>query len=401
VNDPAASLLDQARALVEDYSLGAVKEWKAAHPGALAIGHMPVYAPRPLFEAMGCLPVAVFGGGDSLDIIRGDSYFQSYICHIPRSTVELGLGGHLDVLDGMVFPSICDVIRNLSGMWKMLFPQKYSSYLDLPQNFQHDVGGRFYTSEMRRIARELEERGARPLDRDALVGAIEREDRRRGMLEELDALRLAEPWRLRASEAYLAVRAGAVLPAEAHSKLLEAITAAVKLRSTRVVDNVRVVLVGSFCEQPPLDLIRALEKAGCDIVDDDFQLGMRTIDGPIAPRPHEDPVDALARAFLEHGRETASRYIGNREKGADLVGRVKSCAADGVIFAAASFCDPALLDQPMQEDALRRAGIPHTSFKFAENIGQFQVIREQAGAFSDAVRLWGPGTGQSTGEATA
>jgi len=62
--------------------------------------------------------------------------------------------------------------------------------------------------------------------------------------------------------------------------------------------------------------------------------------------------------------------------------------ADGVIFAAASFCDPALLDQPMLEAALESAGIPFTSFKFAENTGQFQVIREQAGAFSDAVRLW-------------
>jgi benzoyl-CoA reductase subunit C len=81
---------------------------------------------------------------------------------------------------------------------------------------------------------------------------------------------------------------------------------------------------------------------------------------------------------------------------------VHACADDGVIFAAASFCDPALLDQPMLETALDRAGIPHTSFKFAENIGQFQTIREQAGAFSDAVKLWGPaGVVQTAQEASA
>jgi benzoyl-CoA reductase subunit C len=389
VNDAASPILDRARALVDDRSMHAVKAWKAAHPGGLAIGHMPIYAPRPLFEAIGCLPVAVFGGGDSLDIIRGDSYFQSYICHIPRSTVELGLGGHLDALDGMVFPSICDVIRNLGGMWRILFPERYAAYLDLPQNFDRDVGGRFYASEMRRIARELESRGARPLDPPLLLEAIAREDRRRAVLEDLDAVRRAEPWRLRASEAYVAVRAGSVLPAEQHEALLAEIIDAVKLRNARPVDNVRVVLVGSFCEQPPFDLIRALEKAGCDIVEDDFQLGMRMIDGPIEPRSHEDPVDALARAYIDHGRETASRYIGQAEKGAALVARVRACAADGVIFAAASFCDPALLDQPMLEEALVRAGIPYTSFKFSENTGQFQVIREQAGAFSDAVKLWG------------
>lgn len=389
MNDPATPLLDRARALVEDRSLGAVKRWKEAHPGGLAIGAMPVYVPRPLFEAIGCLPVAVFGGGDSLDIIRGDSYLQSYICHIPRSTVELGLGGYLDALDGMIFPSICDVIRNLGGMWRMLFPEKYASYLDLPQNFQRDVGGRFYSSEMRRIARELEARGARPLDPAALTLAIAREDRRRAMLDELDAVRIAEPWRLRASEAYLAVRAGSVLTADEHADFLAELVEAVRHRGGRPVDNVRVVLVGSFCEQPPFDLIRALEKAGCDIVEDDFQLGMRTIDGPIGVRPGEDPVDALSRAYVERGREMASRYVADGEKGAALVARVREYGADGVIFAAASFCDPALLDQPMLEEALDRAGIPHTSFKFSENTGQFQVIREQAGAFSDAVKLWG------------
>ena len=83
------------------------------------------------------------------------------------------------------------------------------------------------------------------------------------------------------------------------------------------------------------------------------------------------------------------RQIGDLVKGRSLISRVRAYDAEGVIFAAASFCDPALLDQPMLEAALTRAGVPHTSLKFSENTGQFQVIREQAGAFSDAVKLWG------------
>ena len=386
--DPAAPVIDRARALVEDRSLRCVAAWKQAHPGGLAIGHMPVYVPRPLLEAIGCLPVAVFGGGE-IDIIRGDSYFQSYICHIPRSTVELALDGDLAVLDGMLFPAICDVIRNLGGMWKLLFPDTYTAYVDLPQNFDMRIGGAFYAQELRRIAGELQQRGAAPLRPEALCAAIAAESRRRDAIAELDAVRRSEPWRLRASEAYLIVRAGAALPAAEHEQMVREFVAAIRQRAARPVDNVRVVLVGSFCEQPPFDLIRALEKSGCDIVDDDFQLGMRMIDGPIAVGDGEDPVVALARAYLENGRDTASRYIADLVKGAALIKRVKASHADGVIFAAASFCDPALLDQPMLEAALTRARIPHTSFKFAENNGQFQVIREQAGAFSDAVKLWG------------
>lgn len=396
--DPCAPLLARAEAYLEDLHHGTVSAWKQAHPGALAIGIMPVYAPRPLFEAIGVLPVNVFGGGDRLDVIKGDAFYQSYICHIPRSTVEMGLGGHLDALDGMVFPSTCDVIRNLSGMWRMLFPQKYSSYLDLPQTFEAPLGGLFYRHELARIAGELAERGARPLTADNLRVAIVAENERRALLTELAALRAREPWRVKASEAYLLTRAGGVMPCAEHIAMLRDFLTQAAFRPSRPYDNVRVILVGGFCEQPPLGLIRTLERSGCDLVEDDFQLALTTIDGNIplgeslgdtSPLDPHEPLDALTLAFTMRGQATATRYIADQVKGKALVDRVRALKAEGVILAAPSFCDPALLDQPMIETALNEAKIPFTSFKYAENSAQFQTIREQAGAFSDSVKLWG------------
>jgi benzoyl-CoA reductase subunit C len=396
--DPCAPLLARAEALLEDLSLNGVTAWKAAHGGAPAIGIMPVFAPRPLFEAIGVLPVNIYGGGDRVDVIKGDAYYQSYICHIPRSTIEMGLGGQLDALDGMVFPSTCDVIRNLSGMWRMLFPQKYSAYLDLPQTFEAPLGGLFYRHELSRIAAELVSRGARPLDAVRLREAIVVENRRRALLADLASLRAREPWRLKASEAYLLTRAGAVLPCAEHIELLEAFLAAAPERPARAYDNVRVIVLGAFCEQPPIGLIRTLERSGCDLVDDDFQLGLCAIDGAIpldedvgdqSPLDTHDPLDALVLSYTLRGQATATRYIADGVKGEALVNRVRTLGAEGVILAAPSFCDPALLDQPMIEQALNDAGIPFTSFKYAENSAQFQTIREQAGAFSDSVKLWG------------
>ncbi len=384
---PDEAILERARELMSDLDFGEVRRWKESHAGQLAVGYMPIYIPRPLLEAIGVLPVAIFGGGDQIDIIRGDSYYQSYICHIPRSTLELALTGRLDVLDGVIFPSICDVIRNLSGMWRMLFPDKYATYLDLPQSFDPVLGGKFYITEMQRIARELAARGALSLDADRLRAAIVDENARRVVLSKLDALRVAEPWRVRASEAYVIARAASVLETRAHAEMVRSYVDAAGKRASRVYDNVRVLVRGAFCEQPPVGLIKTLEAAGCDIVDDDFQLGLRFIEGAIDETG--DPLEALAMAYLRRGVATASRYIADEEKGAALVSRVHTCKAEGVIFAAASFCDPALLDQPMLEAALDRAKIPHTSLKFSENSGQFQVVREQAGAFSDAVKLWG------------
>jgi benzoyl-CoA reductase subunit C len=101
-----------------------------------------------------------------------------------------------------------------------------------------------------------------------------------------------------------------------------------------------------------------------------------------------DPLENLVNAFLTDSIDSPTRYIGDGEKGGELVARTRTCKAEGVLFCAPSFCDPALLDQPMATRAVEGAGIPWTAFKYAENTGQFQVIREQAGTFADSIKLW-------------
>ena len=96
----------------------------------------------------------------------------------------------------------------------------------------------------------------------------------------------------------------------------------------------------------------------------------------------------LVEAYLNHSATTASRYVPDGDRARTLLESVRSNTAEGVVFCAPSFCDPALLEQPMLVAALDRAGIPHTEFKYSEDTGQFAVIREQAGTFSDSIRLW-------------
>ena len=44
---------------------------------------------------------------------------------------------------------------------------------------------------------------------------------------------------------------------------------------------------------------------------------------------------------------------------------------------------PELVQRVMAE-----AEVPYTAFKYAENSGQMQPIREQAGTFADSIKLW-------------
>jgi benzoyl-CoA reductase subunit C len=381
-----AALVDRAEGLYRDYRLGSVREWKA-RTGGLAVGYMPIYIPCELLDAQGVLPVGLMGARDDLEIIRGDAYYQSYICHIPRSTIELGLNGSLDCLDGIIFPAICDVIRNLSGVWTMLFPDTYVRYLDVPQNFEPEVGGRFYRQELESLSADLAARGAKPYDPEALRASIARYNRHRQVVRELYDLRDTRPWTVPTSELYVMLRATQVLSVEEGTALLvDYRDAALAATDRQPMDQARVLLTGSFCEQPPIGLIRTLERAGCYIVDDDFVQISRWIKSDIPTGG--DPLENLVLAFLSDAIASPTRYLAEGEKGGELCARVEARRAEGVIFCAPSFCDPALLDQPMMVAAVERRGVPWTAFKYSENTGQFQVIREQAGTFADSIKLW-------------
>ncbi len=382
-----ADIVARANALFEDLSFTSARQWKAAQPGRKVVGYMPIYVPREIIHAAGMLPLGIVGGGDQLEVIHGDAYYQSYICRIPRSTIELGVSGRLDFVDGMLFPSICDVIRNLSGMWKLMFPNVYSRYFDVPQNYRDDTGGNFYINELAELRHDLGNLRGQPISDDELRRSITIYNENRQLVRDVYSFRAERPWQAPATEVYLIVRAGLVLPVEEHSALLRDYLVAARAAERPMRDNCRVVLTGMFCEQPPLNLIKSLELSGCYVVDDDLLLVTRWLIGDVAIKG--DPLQNLALAFLHHSESTAAKYEPNqKEKGQHLVRAVKRSGAEGVIFAAPSFCDPALLERPMLQHVLKDAGIPYIAFKYAENSGQMQPIREQAGTFADSIKLW-------------
>jgi benzoyl-CoA reductase subunit C len=382
-----SEIVEYCQSLYEDLSFTAAREWKAAEPGRKVVGYMPVYVPRELIHAGGMLPLGILGGGDNLEVIHGDAYYQSYICRIPRSTIELAVSKRLDFVDGMLFPSICDVIRNLSGMWKLMFPDVYVRYFDVPQNFKDEIGGNYYVHELMELKEGLEGVCGRKITNDDIRRSIAVYNENRRLVNAVYEFRTKEPWKAPSWEVYLLMRAGMTLPVEDHSQLMQDYLSAVAAEDRPMRDNCRIILQGSFCEQPPLNLVKSIELAGCYIVDDDYMLVSRWL---LRDVPTEgDPVASLAQAFLKYSTETAAKYEpdGSR-KGRYLIDAVKKHGAEGVIFAAPSFCDPALLDRPMLANALTRENIPHISFKYAENSGQMQPIREQAGTFADSIKLW-------------
>lgn len=385
--DRLTEIVKKAETLAFDLHFTAARAWKQSGDHRVLVGYLPIYVPREIIHASNGLPVGIMGAGDRKQIIKGDAYYQSYICHLPRGIIEMALDDNLNDMDGFLFPAICDCIRNLSGMFKLSSKGKFQRYFDYPQNFDPAIGGIFYRQEMEKILTDIRAINGQEANVEKLNHAIGLYNRNRELIEMIYSIRQEYPWRLSGLDTYYILRAGITIPVEEHNAMLEEVVDLIGEERGEPMDNIRVVITGSFCEQPPTGLIKSIEMAGCYIVDDDFMLGSRWIQGKIN-NTSDDPLEALCDAYLNQSTFSSAYYDVGNPKGKRLVELVKSRNADGVIFSAASFCDPALLDRPLMQKECDDAGIPHINFQYHENTGQFKVIKEQAGTFSDSIKLW-------------
>ncbi|OGQ25248.1 MAG: hypothetical protein A3C54_07260 [Deltaproteobacteria bacterium RIFCSPHIGHO2_02_FULL_60_17] len=369
--------------MLEDSPLNLVAEWKAKHPGSKVVGCYPVYTPFEIIHAAGMLPVGIIGAGNRLEIAHADSRFQSFVCSIVKSTLELGLIGNLESLDGIVFHSICDPARNLASVFKRNFPKLQVEYIHFPQNMASPHTVNYLAAEYRTLKSNYERLAGRPVTDDDLRKSIRVYNEQRKLIGQLYRMRREAPQNLSTLETYVLTRIGTLIPPEEHIGLLKEAIAAAKERDERPKDRIRVVLEGSFCEQPPLELIEGLEAAGCYILDDDFLLGWRFFKQDI---PSEgDPVENLARAYLNQSVYSGVKHDTREAKSKHLIDKVRETGASAVVILAAKFCEPALFDYALYRRALEKEGIPHLYLEFEEKMWIFDKARTEVETFVESM----------------
>jgi benzoyl-CoA reductase subunit C len=353
----------------------------AARGGARPVGCFPVYTPQELLHAAGLLPIALHGGGESIEISHADAPLGSFLCSISKSTLELAITGRLQSFRGFVFPYICDVSRNLEGIFSRALPGTVTHMLHLPQNFHSPATVPFLRSEYAHLAQKLERAGGEPYRPERLAAAMELFAEQRRRVAELAAMKREEPGKLTLSESYLLRRLGGLLPRELHLALLDRVAPEIAARPHRPRDAIRTLVVGPFCEQPTLDLIELIEQVGCYIVGDELT-PLQDWYGRIPPG--EDPLTSLARAYVESPVDIGVRATPTT-KGAAILDRVHAARAEGVIFLTAKFCEPALEDVVLYRKALDRAKIPYLHLEFEERSTAFEQTRLQLETFVESV----------------
>jgi benzoyl-CoA reductase subunit C len=369
---PLEQILYHARELVEDPEFPTVRRWRER--GGKVAGHFQVYFPEEIAHAAGLLPFKVRGA--PVEPTQAESRFGSYLCSIIKTSLELALSGRVP-LDLFVTHPICDAARNLAGVWGRNVPYP-CRILYLPQNPNSRAAVPYLRDEYDRLRRTLEEVAGRPVTDDDLRRSIAVFNENRDLLRRLYALKRDRPWLVPADEAYVLVALAGLIPREEHNDLLRTALPLFEGRAAPRQDKIRVILEGGFCEQPPLDLLRAIARS-CYVVDDDLLVGMRWIvdDVPVS----DDPLLDLARAYVDHSAHSPVQHDLRKPKDRMLLERLDGAHAQAAILMSAKMCEPGLEELVVHTRALDQRGVPYFVSEFEENMTSFDQLEIQLETF--------------------
>jgi benzoyl-CoA reductase/2-hydroxyglutaryl-CoA dehydratase subunit BcrC/BadD/HgdB len=277
-----------------------------------------------------------------------DAHYPPFVCSLVKCNFEALLDGAA-APDGMVFPSAtCDSIQNSAGLFRRLFPTKFSAYFRMSQNPESAGAATFVRDEMTRIVHQVRAFFHQPVtDADlceaiAAVNAWRRAARR--LLAKLGEGRVA------AAPVYTALKGALADIGRPTARLLEEYAGSLAVAPAA---GRKVMLVGMTPE--PTDALAVMEAAGACVVGDDLGLGWRTV--AVDAGETGDPLAALTQRLLQ-SPPCSSLHFATKRRSDAVVARARALHADAVVFTRVKFCDPEAFDYPNIKKALDLAGLP-------------------------------------------
>lgn len=331
----------------------AAREWKKR--GGKVVGYLCDTVPIELISAAGLFPLRITGDPRS-GTAAADEYLDPVYEGFVRSAVHLLLTGHYDFVDYLVLSrsrdSIAQLYSHLSQIRALNPSVTISELYAFDVNNNRSYASQFYNlARVRDLATRLEQWSGQTISNARLEQSIAVANENRMLLQQVAALRAAEPPRLSGVEALQIIGASMFMRTEEHNRLLReflANTAGLVPRTgTRV-----------FVEASPLDNLQfyeLLETCGATVVGEDHCWGNRY--GQDLVETGGDPLECVARRY---------QY---KAPGPEVVFpaglRAEYCArqaveskAQAAVFYIYEWDTVQAWDYPGQDCALRARGIP-------------------------------------------
>jgi benzoyl-CoA reductase subunit C len=375
--------IDKAKAQILDFYQNhddLARGWK--RQGRRIFGYLCSYVPEEILWAADILPVRILGHLDSLQ--QAEAHFQPFVCRLIRSSLDKGLRGTLDYLDGIVVPYTCDGMRMLYDAWVAHVPKHVAYLLDLPSALASESNKRYFYRAQEEFRRSIERYVGHSIEEERLNASIKVYNRYRKLAKRFYALRLQHRLPITGSEAMKIYLAALMSPKSEYnerlSALLELFEEWVGSGEEHRPGAVRVHISGSVVVDPLF--FELIDQVGGEVVSDDLCTGTRYYWDLVDER--EEPFRAVSERYLNRVACPTKYPAANRP--GFLLDRLQESRAKGVIFILEKYCDPHLFDYPALRQALEAEGVATLWLETELVASGTEQLRTRLETFMDMLR---------------
>ena len=376
-------------AIVKEFSAvaanpkGQLKAYKDA--GKKCIGVRPYYAPEELVYAAGMMPFGMWGS-NSKTIQRAKEYCATFYCTIAQLDLEMLLDGTMDLLDGVITPTICDTLRPMSQNIRVAMSEKLPCiFLAHPQNRFADFGTQFCMDQNDHVKGELEKIAGHEIKSEDIAKAIKVYNKSRAARREFvklasDHCDVIDPIMRSA-----VLKAAWFMDKAEYTEKLNALNAELKALPAAKWNGVKVVTSGIICDNPVL--LKVFKDNNIAIAADDVAHESRAFRTDASEEG--DPMMALVEQFTNTDYDVLlyDPQSSKNRRGEFVANMVKESGAQGLVLFMQQFCDPEEMEFPYLKKALDAAGIPFIKLGVDQQMRDFGQAATAIQAFADVLSV--------------
>jgi len=360
-----------------------LKKYKDA--GFKCIGVMPYYAPEELVHAAGMVPFGMWGSNKKT-ISQAKEYCATFYCTIAQLDLEMLLDGTMDLLDGVITPSICDTLRPMTQNIRVAMEGKLPTiFLAHPQFRKPAFGLEFCRAQYTHVKTELEKITGKKIEDEAIRESIKVYNKSRKARREFVKLAGEHCDVIDPIMRSAVLKSAWFMRKEEHTEKLEALNAELRKLPAAKWNGVKIVTSGIVCDSPAL--LKVLKDNNVAIVADDVAHESRAF--RVDASESGDPMMALCRQFADQDFDVLlyDEESDQNRRGEFVAKLVEDSGAQGLVLFMQQFCDPEEMEFPYLKKALDAHKIPFIKLGVDQQMRDFGQASTAIQAFADVLAV--------------
>ncbi|MFC1925497.1 2-hydroxyacyl-CoA dehydratase subunit D [Chloroflexota bacterium] len=360
--------------------------------GRNVLGYLCIHPVVEIMAAADMVPYRIFGDMKE-PINKADACLPTIVCPFLRSTLDLGLKGKYDFLDGVVMCHSCEVGEKMAHIWRTYLPSSYFHFLDVPHTV-HEAAQEQFKEQLKDFKGTLESFTGKNISREGLIEAIKAYNTQRDLVWELYNLRKPDPPLISGTETLQVMIALMSIPVEDGNSLLREVISEVKERRDGPQKKpARLLVWGSIVDDTAL--ISMIEGLDANVVIDDTCVGTRNYRSKV--KHTEDPMEGLAYRYLveivcprtfrgDVFGESKKDYLTDMSRRFDyLRDYIKEWNVNGAILQSVTYCDIHGYEVPGLKDYLDSIGVPSIYLEHDYNEAALAPLKTRVQAFIEMI----------------